>query len=71
LRPFEDVDFRDPRVFTGAATEVGIPSIIVEVGGEGRCKEEWCSLKFGVQERYEATSDDRRTPEDYLLDLCK
>ncbi|UCB45224.1 MAG: succinylglutamate desuccinylase/aspartoacylase family protein [Spirochaetota bacterium] len=32
--------------FTGAATEKGIPSIIVEVGGEGRCREEWVQFEM-------------------------
>jgi predicted deacylase len=32
--------------FTGTATERGIPSIIVEVGGEGRCKEEWVQFEI-------------------------
>jgi predicted deacylase len=32
--------------FTGAAKDMGIPSIIVEVGGEGRCKEEWVQFEL-------------------------
>ena len=32
--------------FTGAATAREIPSIIVEVGGEGRCKEEWVQFEI-------------------------
>jgi len=32
--------------FTGTATGKGIPSIIVEVGGEGRCKEEWVQFEI-------------------------
>ena len=32
--------------FSSAATELGVPTIVVEVGGEGRCKEEWVQFEI-------------------------